>query len=299
MKTYLECIPCFFRQALESARLSGLNEEEQKRVIDRVSEEIPEFSLSSSPPEMAQKIHRIVRDVAGSKDPYREIKTICNQKAAEVYKGLKGIIKESDDSLYTALTYAIAGNIIDYGIKGAIDVTAELSAIIAQLNETIAGQEERIFNYKAFREVLEKSRTILYLGDNAGETFFDRLLIEEILSIYGDRQITFAVRGGAVINDALRVDADIAGISDIVPVIENGSDAPGTILEDCSNNFVKTFNEADMIISKGQGNFESLSGADRDVFFLFMAKCEIVTRDMDCRLKDVILFNHAPALSIP
>lgn len=297
MKTYLECIPCFLRQALESARLAGLNEEDQKKVIDRVSEEIPKFSLSSSPPEMAQKIHRIVREVAGSRDPYREIKETCNQKAAEVYEGLQDVIKESDDPLYTALTYAIAGNIIDYGIKSTIDVSAELSAIIALLNETIAGQEERIFNYKAFRETLAKSKTILYLGDNAGETFFDRLLIEEILKMYSDREIIFAVRGGAVINDALREDADIAGISDIVSVIDNGSDAPGTIIEDCSANFVKIFNDADMVISKGQGNFESLSGASRDIFFLFMAKCEIVTRDMECRLKDVILFNHAPAYS--
>jgi len=298
MKTYLECIPCFLRQAIECARLAGLNEEDQKRVIDRVAEQIPKFPLSSSPPEMAQEIHRIVRDVAGSKDPYRAVKEICNQKAAVVYEGLKDIIKKSDDPLYAALTYAIAGNIIDYGIKGAIDVSEELSAIIALLNETIAGQEERIFNYRAFRETLEKSTTILYLGDNAGETFFDRLLIEELLKISEGRKITFAVRGGAVINDALREDADIAGISGIVPVIDNGSDAPGTILEDCSENFVKIFNDADMIISKGQGNFESLSGAGRDIFFLFMAKCEIVTRDMDCSLKDVILFNHAPALRV-
>ena len=115
------------------------------------------------------------------------------------------------------------------------------------------------------------------LADNAGEIVFDRLLIEQLPI---DR-VTVAVRGYPVINDATLDDAETAGLTDIVDVISNGSDAPGTLLDDCSEAFRSRFEEADLIIAKGQGNYETLAQSPRPIFFLLRVKCPVVARDLD------------------
>ncbi|MDD3250836.1 MAG: ARMT1-like domain-containing protein, partial [Smithellaceae bacterium] len=127
---------------------------------------------------------------------------------------------------------------------------------------------------EAFKKSVARAKQILYLADNAGEIFFDRLLIEQL----GSAKITLAVRGKPVINDATREDALASGMDEIALVIDNGSDAPGTILEDCSAEFRAHFDKADMIIAKGQGNYESLANEDRPIFFLFRTKCSVISR---------------------
>jgi len=126
---------------------------------------------------------------------------------------------------------------------------------------------------ETFKKACGQGQTILYLADNAGEIFFDRLLIEQL----SGAKVTLAVRGAPVINDATRTDALAANLEDLVEIIDNGSDAPGTILNDCSAEFRRRFDEADMVIAKGQGNFESLSDEPRDIFFLFRAKCPVIS----------------------
>jgi len=158
-----------------------------------------------------------------------------------------------------AVRYAIMGNIIDLGAKNNIgygEIYAEMQS---------APMQPIFGDMAAFRNAVERARTILYLADNAGEIFFDRLLIEQFISA----KVTLAVRGTPIINGATRSDALAAGIDDIAEIIDNGSDAPGTILDDCNTEFRRRFEEADMVIAKGQGNFESLSDESREIFFLF------------------------------
>ena len=292
MRTYLDCIPCFFKQALEAARLAGVNDKAQKKILGEVAKAVPGFSLASSPPDMARMLYGIVRMATGKADPYREIKAKSNKLALAVYGSLKDKVQRSRDRLLTAVELAIAGNIIDYGVKNSLDVGSELEKILSNESKSIKKEEKRIFAYNNFKKSLDAAKSILYLADNAGETVFDRILIEEIKALDKDKKIFYAVKEKPVINDALIKDAIDCGIAGTATVLSSGSDAPGTVLALCSAKFKSIFRKADMVISKGQGNFEALSRAKKRIFFLFMAKCPVVAGHVGCRLGDVILLCH-------
>ena len=289
MKTYLECIPCFFKQALEAARLSGADEKTQKKIIDKIALSVPSFPLSSSPPEMARIIHGVVKKLTKKNDPYAEIKEKSNRLALEARPELKKKVERSRDKLLTAIELAIAGNIIDYGVKNSINVKKELEKILQDEDKIIRREKKSIFNYNAFKRALKKAKTILYLADNAGEVVFDEILIEEIKKGDESKNIIYAVKEKPIINDALAKDARAAGIDKYARVVSSGVDAPGTVISLCSKQFLKIFKEANMIISKGQGNFEALSNAKRSIFFLFMAKCPVIAKDVNCKVGDIIL----------
>ncbi len=295
MKTYLDCIPCFFKQALEASRLSGAGPKTQKKILDKIALSIPGFPLTSCPPEMARTIYGTVKRMTGRKDPYAGIKEKSNKLALSVYSRLKKKAASSRDRLLTAIELAIAGNIIDYGVKNSLDVGAELNKILDKEDRAIRKEDSRIFNYRSFRRALKKAKTVLYLADNAGEVVFDRVLIEEIKRADKDKRIFYAVKEYPVINDALREDALVAGIEEEAKIISSGLDTPGTVLSFCSKAFLKAFRDADMVISKGQGNFEALSDCGRSVFFLFMAKCPVIAQDVRCRLGDVVLLRKKRA----
>ena len=293
MKTYLDCIPCFFKQALEAAKLSGVNSRTQKKILDAVALSMPKLSLSASPPEMARVIHGIVKKITGRQDPYAKIKEKSNKLALKVYPRLKEKVFCSQDNLLTAVELAIAGNIIDYGVKNSINVKKELDKILDKENAAIRKEGKSIFNYKGFRSALNKARSILYLADNSGEVVFDRVLIEEIKKRIRNVCVIYAVKEKPVINDALFEDARIAGIQEYAKIISSGLDTPGTVLSLCSKEFLKEYRHADMIISKGQGNFEALSDSKRPIFFLFMAKCPVVAQDVGCKVGDIILLHKS------
>jgi len=291
MRTYLDCIPCFFKQALEASRLAGAGWKTQKNILDETARKMRDFPLYASPPEMARVIYGLIRKMTGTDDPYRRIKEKSNEFALKVYARLKNKAARSRDGLLMAVELAIAGNIIDYGVKNSLDVEKELDKILAEENDAIRKERRSIFDYGSFKRAIRESRDILYLADNAGEVVFDRVLIETIKEADKDKTIIYAVKERPVINDALREDARIAGIGEMAEIISSGSDAPGTVLRLCSKEFLKMFKRVDMIISKGQGNFEALSACRRPVFFLFMAKCPVIARNAGCGLGDVILMH--------
>jgi len=293
MKTHIDCIPCFFKQAVEAARLAGASRKRQKAVIDALGEILPRFSLESPPPEMGRVIHRLIRDITNKKDPYKKIKEKSNRLALRLYGRLKHKVSRSKDSLLTAVELAIAGNIIDYGVKNTLDVNKELRCILKKEERVIKTEDRRLFDYLSFKDALKDAESVLYLADNAGETVFDKVLIEEIKRLDKDKKIIYAVRGEPIINDALLKDAKACGIDRIVKVISSGIDAPGLILSLCRKKFLKIYRKADLIISKGQGNFEALYGKKGPIFFLFMAKCPAVAGDVGCDVGDIILLNNS------
>lgn len=290
MRTCLECIPCFFRQTLEAARLAGADEVTQKKILDEVALVVPGFPLEASPPEMGRIIHGIVRKYTGEKDPYFDIKRKSNSFALKLYDKFKEKAKTSQDSLLSAVEMAIAGNVIDFGVKNTINVELELDRILAEEGKAIERESEAFFNYGAFKEALFASGDVLYLADNAGETVFDRILIEEIVA--RGISVEYAVKESPIINDATEEDAKTCGIDKIAKVTSSGSDAPGTVLSRCSESFLVKLKKADMVISKGQGNFEALSSNSlRPIFFLFMAKCPVVVEEVGCNLGDILLLK--------
>lgn len=233
-----------------------------------------------TPPSMGARIHRISRDVSGNADPYAEIKRRSNELALGLLGDLQREVRRSADPFETAVRYAIAGNIIDFG------PTASCSE--SDIHEAIGDCRRAPIDRGAletFRRAAGAARRILYIGDNAGEIVFDRLLVERLR---GDA-VTFAVRGSPVINDATTADAEQSGLTDLVRVIDSGSDVPGIIPEACSPDFRETFHDADLVVAKGQGNYETLSETDRPIVFLFKAKCPVIARDAGCGIGDNVV----------
>jgi len=230
--TYLDCIPCFFRQALEGGRIIQASPKKQKQIMDELSRRIPKISLKSSPPEIARVGYAILKKLSPCADPYKEIKRKSNRIALRLLGSLKNKVSFSKDKLLTALELSIAGNIIDFGVKNNLNIKEELKKILVQEGKFI--HKKPIFHYLEFRRFLKAAKDILYLADNAGEVVFDRVLIEEIRKAYPDKNIYYAVKGKPIINDALFEDAKACGINKIARVISNGTDAPGTILALCS-----------------------------------------------------------------
>ena len=293
MRTFLDCIPCFFKQALEAGRMAGASEEGQKEILDKVAGALPGFSLTLSPPEMARVIHGIVKKHTGVNDPYAEIKKKSNNLALDNYGKLKKKLQNSRDRLLTAVELAIAGNILDCGVKNSLNVDKELKKILAEEKRAIGTEKDRFFNYPQFKNALDKAKNVLYLADNAGETLFDRVFIEEIKIRDSSKNIIYAVKEKPAINDALAADAYFCGIDKSAQIVSSGSDVPATILSRCSKDFLKRFKKADLIISKGQGNFEALSAVAGPIFFLLMAKCPVIAGEIGCKEGDVILLSCA------
>ena len=280
MRIYLDCIPCFVRQALNSARLVTSEEHIHEKVVREVLRLAIDLDVSQSPPAIGQQIHRLIRKLINDNDPYRKIKEQFNESALKLYPKSKDWVRTSEDPFATAVRLAIAGNIIDFGVNS----TLEESYIKETISNSLSGylDPEHI---QGLKDAAMAAGKILYLADNAGEIVFDRLLIEQLPA----EKITVVVRCKPVINDATMEDAEFAGLTEIVEVIDNGSDAPGTILQDCSQTFRDRFEDADMIIAKGQGNYETLNEVDKNIFFLLKVKCSIIARDIGCEVGEMIL----------
>ena len=285
METYVDCIPCFLRQALEAGRMASDDERVVGRIMQQVLQEAAAFSLDLTPPHMGQRIHRIVRTVSGHADPYREVKTRQNRLGAEWYPHLRQRAEQAPNPRDFALRLAVAGNVIDLGPPDNRPDEAPEAMEQDALSRQLA-IDHRI----AFWRAVDRADRILYLADNAGEIFLDRLLVEYL----PQGKVTVAVRGGPAINDVTLEDLDGTGFGEVAEVIGNGSDAPGTILEDCSEAFLERYHAADVIISKGQGNYETLSRADRHIFFLLRVKCPVLARDMGCQVGEPVVKELRP-----
>jgi len=282
MKTYIDCIPCFARQAVEAARMATDDEAIREQIVRKTLDKASRIPFDKNPPYMAMEIHRIVRGLVGDVDPYEKPKSLYNKKALEYYPIMKKIVAESTDRIESAVRLAIAGNNIDFGFRSNSDII-HLDSIIEE-TRTIPFAVNHIQDFKA---ELDAARTILYIGDNAGEIVFDRVLIEEVRDFR--ERVFFAVRGAPILNDVTRVDADEAGLSDIVGIVDTGCDAPGVLLDMCTPSFIRLFRKADLIIAKGQGNYETLSECGRPVFFLLKAKCPVIARDLSVETGGIVL----------
>lgn len=279
MRTYLDCIPCFFAQALKAARIAGADETTQKKLLAEVSKLVPDLLLGSTPPEMGRTVYQLVNKLTGNDDPFREIKKSSNQLILDLYPKLKMMVENSEDRLLTAIRLAAAGNIIDYGAPTSFEIEEEVANCLKR--------DFTVFDYPDFKQKLDATESVLYLGDNAGEVVFDRLLIEEL-----GKNIIYVVRDKPIINDALIEDARDCGIDKIARVISSGSDAPGTVLNLCSREFMEIYRKAPLIISKGQGNFETLSEEKAPIFFLLKVKCRVIAKDIGCKVNDMILKSN-------
>jgi len=295
MKAYLNCIPCFFQQVIQAGKMAGLSDPAIKDMMDMVGMELHTFPPDASPPEMAKIIQKLLSEKLGTPDPYKQVKEQSNQTALAVYPELREIAAQAEDPLLAAVELACAGNVIDYGVynKG-LDVSGEIRSILEQEQETVSRESEELFSFKTFRKKLNEAKRLIYVGDNAGEIVFDRILIEVIAEQYPDLEIYFAVRGTPVLNDCLAEDAYACGIDASAHIVSSGVTSPGLILNDADPEFRKLFESADIIISKGQGNYEALSGTtDAPIFFLLIIKCDVIAEDIGGEVRSLVLKENS------
>lgn len=280
MKSDSSCIPCFIVQAHSSVMRAVDDEEKRFDILRQLGPVFAELSADRPPAYNSTLILNKVRELLGSDDPYAEDKKKSNDEALALVPKVMEKIKASDDKLEAAVRLTVAGNVIDLGIKHDADVEDTMDLAL--------GDGYKRFDYEAFKEKLASSKRILYILDNAGEIVFDKVLIEG-LKAHG-KLVIAAVKGGPVLNDATMDDAVQVGLDKVVAkVIDTGSNHVGVNRDDASDMFLKVLDTADMVIAKGQGNYETLDESGDRFFFILKAKCPYVAKSLGVEEGDLVL----------
>ncbi|MDI6840540.1 MAG: ARMT1-like domain-containing protein [bacterium] len=275
MKIYPECIPCFFQQALTTLQMATQDNDLQLKGLKEIAKQMPALMELPTPTHVGRIVHNIPKLITNNHDPYKSVKAKHTKVTLRLYPKLKKIVENSGDPLFTALKVAVSGNIIDFGRGERFNIEEDI--------EHTFNKEFVIFDYNEFKIDLQKVTKILWLADNAGETVLDKLLIEEL-----NKPVIYAVRGVPVLNDATIDDAISAGIDKVAELVNSGTDAPGIILEYCNHEFRELFAKSELVLSKGQGNYETLSETNAPIYFLFKAKCPAVAEELGVNVGDII-----------
>ena len=289
MNTSLDCLPCFLKQTLQTVRLATDNPVLQKEILDRIARLLPEIDFELSPPENSVRVYDTIAEMTGCPDPFRVIKHTSNKLGKALLPLVQKTIDTAPDPLYTAFLYSVAANIIDYGANHDCDAEATIKDCIKQTFT--------IHDYSQFNKDITTAKNLLYLGDNSGEIVFDTLVIKQLQSKFPQLNIVFVVKQRAIINDALLEDAAFCNLQEVCTVIDNGTGCPGSPLGECSAEFTEYYNKADIIISKGQGNFETLS-EQTGLYFLLICKCPVVGEHLqtlsgqEIHLGDLIFYHR-------
>ncbi len=279
MKAKPECIVCAYRQALNAAGVVSDDPAFHCNVLDCMTEVMNGVSLEQTPAALSKSAYRIVCQEGGVSDPYLEEKKRTGAIAMGMLPQLRALLADAEDPLEFVLHAAVAGNVIDLGIAATNRDNIEPEILEIMRNDFAVSAIDR------FRKEIRPGAKLLYLGDNAGEILFDRLLVEFLLK--NDVEVMFTVKSGPIINDATLEDAESAGIADLVPVIETGSDDIGVCWNNVSAEFLSAFQNADVVLSKGQGNFETCDDRPENIYFLLKAKCAVVALELGVELGDI------------
>lgn len=279
MKSDPECYPCFVRQAVEAGRLATADEKKQWQIIKEVMRKAAEFDPGHTPVRMGMEIHRIVRDVSGNPDPYRDVKRDFNKMAEGLLPVADGLIRDSQDPFFDAVKLITIANIIDFGQK-----RDELDDLRGFLEKRFRDEFSVLVNFEEFRNKIETSNKILYLVDNCGEIVFDLYFMKRFLK---GKTITIVPRSGPVLNDITVDDMKGMELPGNSRVLDPGMNAPGTVPELCNKEFRENYQNADVVISKGQGNFESITGSRDHIYCMLISKCQVSARHLGCTEGDM------------
>ena len=264
-----ECIRCMTKIHLDKCP-SDLPEEKKVEYMQKVLKILAEAPAKHGAPVIVRTINAIQDEMFGMKQEYADIKKHYNEVMMRHEAQVDEKLAQSADSVKTAIQYAMIGNYIDFGAR--INVNEEKLTELLNDNERFVIDQKQ---YEEFVEDLSNARKMVYLTDNCGEIVMDKLLIRELQKKYPDLDITVLVRGAEVINDATMEDAMQVGLTERVRVMPNGSDIAGTWLEEISEEAKEVLEEADVIISKGQGNFETMRKCGMNIYYIFLCKCEL------------------------
>ncbi len=283
MKTDFNCIPCILQQTIETVQIVSDDQKIRQKTINEVLKYLQNVDYSDPPPLLGKHIYDIIYRVTGNNDPYREIKHKINHLALSLYDDLRKIVFQNPEPILTAAKLAVAGNIINFADE---DDEIHLRRIIERIHDL----NFEINHIDKFIKDILKSKKILYLADNAGEIVFDRLFIEMLQRYYPERSLDFTVivRGAPIINDATLEDAKMIGLDRIARVIDNGDYAPAMVLSDISKQARAEYENADLVISKGQGNYETLDTETRLIYYLLKIKCPVISKVINAQIGNLV-----------
>ncbi len=282
-----ECKKCNFRQVGALSQLLDLDMKKENELMEFTRNYLESDFKDRTNPEIMGILYANLLEILDQDDPYREIKSEYNRLLLEQEPMIESLIENSEDQLQTALKVAIVGNLIDFSAKHKFSKQMLLDKIDQIVNSRLALDHSTMLFDR-----LGTARELLYLGDNCGEIVLDKIFIKKIKELFPELHITFACRGFPVVNDATMADVMEVGLDGICHVIDNGDSSLGTVLNRVSDTFKKSFDQADIIISKGQGNLESLmADCSNKLFFLFMVKCELVGDPLNLNMYDIVCAN--------
>ncbi len=281
MKIDPACVECILTQSQRVCDAIGADKTLESKILLTAKEMSKDFSFLQSPPEVATPLYEKMAELAEKKDLYDEVKRVSTLKALSFVPHLKNEIKNSAEPLFTATKIAVAGNVIDLAAEVEFDLHEEL--------EKIFHTDFSVNDFEALKEKLSKASTLLYVADDAGEHIFDKIYIQTITSLFPKLEITYMTRGNAIINDVTLEEAKEAGFEEICHLMSSGVNTPGFVYSRANRASQELFDRADVIITKGMGNYECLSDYGRkNLFFLLKVKCNVVANSLDRDLGDII-----------
>ena len=278
-----DCLVCLYNQALKTTKLLELDDEKSAEILFEVAKILPNYSLNFTPPQIAKDTYALIEKLTNNPDPLKVSKENSIKQAKAFKPFLYKKLEQSKDKLLTALKIAVAGNVIDFGAQKQIN----LEKLLNEIFDT----DFKIDFYKALKTKLNSAKKVVVLGDNCGENIFDVILVDTLKQLY-DIEVFYFVRGKPIINDVTIKEANESDMKKFATIIDSGVPTPGYDLNYASEYSKTIFEEADVVISKGMGNFESLyKVTNKEVFYLFIVKCNVIAQEINCGIKDLILMK--------
>ncbi|WP_292658088.1 DUF89 domain-containing protein [Nitratifractor sp.] len=283
-----DCLACLYNQMLRLSKAMHCDDACATKIMEESAARIARLRMDQTPPEAAAILYPEAAAVKGAADPYAELKALSTQRAASLIPGARQAVTAAKEPLDAALRAAVAGNVIDYATQVAFGLEEEI--------RTIFEVPFSIDHKERFLGKLRWARNLLVIGDNVGEHLFDKLMMETFRQYLPELEIRYMVRGRPIINDVTFKEAKEAGIGDVARIVDSGVDTPGFLLERASDEGRRAYEEADLILAKGMGNYECMeSWADERVMFLLKIKCDVVARKLGKKIGDLIAMMPAEA----
>ena len=275
------CVECIINQSRRVTEAIRADAALSRRIVGRVEEMGAHFDVTKSPPEVASEVYEKMAELAGMDDLYGELKAHATEKAKHFVPELYKELEASEDKLLTAIKIAVAGNVIDLAAEVSFDLHEEMAKIFTTdfAHDDVA----------RLHQSLQEASTLLYIGDNVGEHIFDYLCIETLQTLYPDLEVYYMVRGNPIINDVTMKEAKEAGFERLCHLVDSGVNTPGFVYERATQESQELFDTADLVITKGMGNYECLSPSPRtELCYLLKVKCNVVARSLGQEVGDII-----------
>jgi uncharacterized protein with ATP-grasp and redox domains len=274
-----DCLVCLYNQALKTTKLLELDDKKSAEILFEVAKILPNYSLDYTPPAIAKDTYSLIEKLTSNSDPLKKAKDTAIKEA----KKFKPFLYKKATNLLSALKIAVAGNVIDFGAQKQIP--------LKEILEDIFSTPFKIDYFNELENRLKTAQKVIIIGDNCGENIFDVILADVLKSLY-DVELFYFVRGKPIINDVTIIEANNSDMPKFATIIDTGVPTPGYDLKYANKKSLDIFENADVVIAKGMGNFESLYGiTTKEVFYLFVTKCNVIAKEINCNIKDIILLK--------